>query len=66
MNEAKFDCKVHYGRIGSGDVWTKDASNIKTLNEKYSTLCEEMESAAEMKVSLLADVHSGKTWFDAK
>ena len=29
-------------------------------------LKEEMESAAEMKVSLLADVHSGKTWFDAK
>ncbi|MBQ5905707.1 MAG: DNA polymerase I [Clostridia bacterium] len=29
-------------------------------------LREEMESAAEMKVKLLSDVHTGKTWFDAK
>ena len=29
-------------------------------------LKEEMESAAEMKVKLLSDVHSGKTWYDAK
>lgn len=37
---------IHYGRVGSGDVWTKEADKIKELNEKYSTLCEEMESAA--------------------
>lgn len=29
-------------------------------------LKEEMEAAASMKVCLTADVHSGKTWFDAK
>ena len=29
-------------------------------------LREEMESAAEMKVKLLSDVHMGKTWYDAK
>ena len=29
-------------------------------------LKEEMESAADMKVKLLSDVHSGKTWYDAK
>ena len=29
-------------------------------------LKQEMESACKMKVKLLADVHSGKTWYDAK
>ena len=29
-------------------------------------LKEEMESATEMKVKLLSDVHTGKTWYDAK
>ena len=35
--------------------------------EKVSVILrEEMESATEMKVKLLSDVHSGKTWYDAK
>jgi adenosylhomocysteine nucleosidase len=42
---------VHYGTIGSGDVWTKDAEEIKEFNEKYVTLCEEMESAAIYEVA---------------
>lgn len=29
-------------------------------------LCEEMENAVELRVQLLADVHIGKTWYDAK
>lgn len=29
-------------------------------------LKQEMENACKMKVKLLADVHSGKTWYDAK
>ncbi len=29
-------------------------------------LCEEMEAAAQLKVTLSADVGKGKTWFDAK
>ena len=29
-------------------------------------LAEEMENAADLGVRLLADVHVGKTWFDAK
>lgn len=45
------DYKVHYGTIGSGDVWTKDAEEIKEFNEKYVTLCEEMESAAIYEVA---------------
>ena len=27
---------------------------------------EEMENAAQMNVKLTADVHSGKSWYDAK
>ena len=29
-------------------------------------LKEEMESAVSLVVAMLADVHAGKTWFDAK
>ena len=42
---------VHYGIVGSGDVWTKESEKIKELNSKYSTLCEEMESAAVCNVA---------------
>lgn len=48
--------KVHYGTIGSGDVWTKEVSKIKEFNEKYSTLCEEMESAAAYEVAQKYDI----------
>ena len=50
------DYKVHYGTIGSGDIWTKDASKIKEFNTKYSTLCEEMESAAVYEIAQKYDV----------
>ena len=48
--------KVHYGTIGSGDIWTKDALKIKEFNEKYLTLCEEMESAAVYEVAQKYDI----------
>ncbi|MCM1544705.1 MAG: DNA polymerase I [Ruminococcus sp.] len=36
-------------------------------SEKVSAILkEEMENACKMKVKLLADVHTGKTWYDAK
>lgn len=50
------DYKVHYGTIGSGDIWTKDAIKIKEFNTKYSTLCEEMESAAVYEIAQRYDV----------
>lgn len=35
--------------------------------EKASIILgEEMRNACKMKVELSADVHSGKTWYDAK
>jgi len=42
---------VLFGRIGSGDVWNKEADRILMFNEKYQTLCEEMEGYAIAKVA---------------
>lgn len=35
---------VHIGIIGSGDVWNKEVDRINMLNERYGTLCEDMEA----------------------
>lgn len=40
------DGKVHYGIIGSGDIWNDECDRILYLNKKYGILCEEMESIA--------------------
>lgn len=45
------DGKVHFGVIGSGDVWNQEADRILWLNQKYGTLCEEMEGIAVYKVA---------------
>jgi adenosylhomocysteine nucleosidase len=34
---------MYEGRVASGDIWNKEKVRIKHLNEKYLTLCEEME-----------------------
>lgn len=38
--------KVHFGILGSGDVWNCEKDKIIYLNSKYDTLCEDMESIA--------------------
>ncbi len=43
--------KVIYGRIGSGDVWNNEADRIMYLNQKYNTLCEEMEGIAIYQIA---------------
>lgn len=43
--------KVHFGTIGSGDVWNREADRIFMLNQKYGTLCEEMEGIAVYTVA---------------
>ena len=35
--------EIYDGRVGSGDIWNKEIDRIKYFNDKYSTLCEEME-----------------------
>lgn len=39
----EFGINISEGRIASGDIWNKEKDRINFLNEKYSTLCEEME-----------------------
>lgn len=36
--------KIHYGRIGSGDVWNKEVDKIMYLYKEYGVLCEDMET----------------------
>ena len=45
------DGKVHYGIIGSGDVWNKEYDRILYLNQKYGVLCEDMEGVAVYAVA---------------
>ena len=48
--------KVKTGVIGSGDIWDKEFDRITMLNEKYGTLCEDMESIAIYTVANLFKV----------
>lgn len=43
--------KVHFGIIGSGDVWNREIDRINFLHNKYETLCEEMETAGVYKTA---------------
>lgn len=43
--------KVHFGVIGSGDIWNRECDRILYLNGKYETLCEEMETAGVYKTA---------------
>lgn len=45
------ETKVFFGVIGSGDVWNRESDRILYLNEKYETLCEEMETAGVYKTA---------------
>ena len=47
----KFDNKIYYGRIGSGDCWNREIDRILYLNKKYNILCEDMESIATYTIS---------------
>ena len=49
-NEYKYG-KVHYGAIGSGDIWNSEYDRLVFLNEKYNILCEEMEGIAVYTVA---------------
>ena len=42
--------EVREGRVASGDIWNKEKDRIKYFNEKYSTLCEEMELYSIYKI----------------
>ena len=50
-NVESFEGKVKFGIIGSGDIWNKEYDRIMSLNKKYGTLCEDMESIAVYTVA---------------
>ena len=47
---------VHYGPVGSADIWTQHADTIKHLHSTHGTLCEDMEAAAIAQISALFGV----------
>lgn len=42
---------VAFGRVGSGDIWNREVDRIVMFNERYNTLCEEMEGFAVFQVA---------------
>ena len=48
--------KVHYGRIGSGDVWNREIDRIKWFNKKLKTSCEEMEALSVYKIANMNNI----------
>ncbi len=47
---------IHYGIVGSGDIWNKEIDMIKRFANEYKTLCEDMESGAAFQVSKIYNV----------
>ena len=43
-----------------------NVSKASLFDKISNILDEEMENAVKMRVRLVADVHMGKTWYDAK
>lgn len=43
--------KMHYGRIGSADIWNNEKEMIKMLMNRYSIICEDMEAVAIYQVA---------------
>jgi adenosylhomocysteine nucleosidase len=47
---------IHYGPVGSADIWTQHIETIQHLHATHSTLCEDMEAAAIAQVCALFGV----------
>ena len=50
IDKIKVDTNIYHGTTLSGDFFTKDVETIKSLNNKYHHLCEDMETIAIYKV----------------
>lgn len=48
--------KVHFGIIGSGDIWNKEADRILHLNERYGIMCEDMEAISIYTIANLYNI----------
>ena len=50
LDKVNVDTTIHHGKTLSGDFFTRDKDVIRTLNNKYHHLCEDMETIAIYKV----------------
>lgn len=48
--QVKFDAKIVVGALGSADTFSREIDRINFLHQKFGHLCEDMESAATMRV----------------
>jgi len=52
----KFKNNLHFGIIGSGDIFNKNPELIKVLHEKYGAICEDMECASIYRVAEIFNI----------
>ena len=52
----KYNINLIKGIISSGDIWNKEIDRINYFNEKYNSLCEEMESYGFYYISLQENI----------
>ena len=52
----KYNINLIKGIILSGDIWNKEIDRINFFNEKYNSLCEEMESYGIYYISLQENI----------
>ena len=45
--------RVLVGTVASADVWTQHGESIRTMHDRYGSLCEEMEAAAAAQVAAM-------------
>ena len=52
----KYNIKLIKGIISSGDIWNKEIDRINYFNEKYNSLCEEMEAYGIYYISIQENI----------
>ena len=70
-NEAQISSHILLIRAGMirklvAGVYNYLPLGLRVLNKVETIIREEMENACTMKVKLTADVHCGRSWYDAK
>ena len=52
----KYNINLIKGIISSGDIWNKEIDRINYFNEKYNSLCEEMEAYGIYYISIQENI----------
>jgi|SRR5690242_8300988 len=45
--------RIFTGTVASADVWTQHGDSIRSMHDRYGSLCEEMETAAVAQVAAM-------------